>query len=182
MANVVLDMAMSLDGFISGPNDEDQGLHNYFFAPVGPTVDVIEAGFRKTGTIILGRRTYEIGAAQDGFVDNPYPVPHFVITHTAPDKPAPGAESFKFITDGIERALEQAKAVTGERDVVIGGGADIARQTLNAGLIDEIQIHLVHKLLGEGLRLFDQTRPMELEQTRLIDSTGVTHLTFRVLR
>lgn len=182
MANVVLDMAMSLDGFISGPNGEDEGLHNSFFAPVGPTVDVIEAGFRKTGTIIMGRRTYEIGAAQDGFVDNPYQVPHFVITHTSSDKPAPGAESFKFVTDGIERALEQAKAVTGEGDVVIGGGADIARQSLNAGLIDEIQIHLVHTLLGEGIRSFDQTKQMELEQTQVVDSVGVTHLTFRLLR
>jgi hypothetical protein len=71
LPNVVLDMAMSLDGFIAGPNDEDDGLHNYFFSPVGPTKQVIEEGFRTTGTIIMGRRSYDVGAAQDGFADNP---------------------------------------------------------------------------------------------------------------
>jgi dihydrofolate reductase len=182
MAKVVLDMAMSLDGFMSGPKGEDYGLHNYFFSPVGPTVDVIEEGFKTTGTIIMGRRTYEVGAAQGGFADDPYQVPNFVITHQVPETLAQGAESFKFVTDGIESALEQAKEVTGDRDIVIGGGADIARQYLNAGLIDEIQIHLVHKLLGEGIRLFDGGEQIELQQTRVIASTGVTHLRFQVVK
>lgn len=182
MAKVILDMAMSLDGFISGPNGKDHGLHNYFFSPAGPTVEVIEEGFRTTGTIFMGRRAYDLAAAQDGFADDPYQVPTFVITHHIPQTVAKGAESFIFVTDGIERALEQAKAVTGDRDIVIGGGADLARQYLKAGLLDEMQIHLVHTLLGEGVRLFGdmEREQVELERMRVIDSFGVTHLRFRV--
>jgi len=144
MAKVILDMAMSLDGFISGPNGEDHGLRDYFFSPAGPTAEVIEEGFRTTGTILMGRRAYDNGAAQDGFAENPYQVPTFILTHHLPEQPAKGAESFVFVTDGIESALEQARAVTGDRHIVIGGGANIAQQYLHAGLLDEIQIHLVH--------------------------------------
>ena len=184
MAKVVLDMAMSLDGFISGPNGEDHGLHDYFFSPSSGTTEVIEEGFKITGTIIMGRRTYDIGAAQDGFVDNPYQVPTFIITHHAPEKPSKGAESFIFVTDGIESALEQAKTAAGDRYVVIGGGANVAQQYLNAGLLDEIQIHLVPILLGEGIRLFDSIGmdQMKLEKTRVIEGSGVTHLRFRLIK
>jgi dihydrofolate reductase len=182
MAKVILDMAMSLDGFISGPNGEDHGLHDYFVSLAGPTAEVIEEGFRTTGTILMGRRAYDNGAAQDGFAEYPCQVPTFILTHHLPEQPAKGAESFVFVTDGIESALEQAKAVTGDRAIVIGGGADIAQQYLIAGLVDEIQIHLVHKLLGNGVRLFDQMgmERVDLERTRVIDSSGVTHLRFRV--
>jgi dihydrofolate reductase len=184
LPNVVLDMAMSLDGFIAGPNDEDYGLHDYFFSPAGPTKEVIDEGFRTTGTIIMGRRSYEVGAAQDGFADNPYQMPTFIVTHHVPEKVARGAESFVFVTDGIESALQQAKAVTGNRDVVIGGGASIAQQYLKAGLLDEIQIHLIPTLLSQGIRLFDHmsNQQIELEQTRVIESSGVTHLRFRVIK
>jgi dihydrofolate reductase len=123
LPSVILDMAMSLDGFIAGPNDEDHGLHNYFFSPVGPIRQVIDEGFRTTGTIVMGRRSYEIGALQDSFVDNPYHIPTFIVTHHVPEKVARGAESCIFVKERIESALEQAKAVTGNRDVVIGGGA-----------------------------------------------------------
>lgn len=182
MARVVLDMAMSLDGFIAGPNDEDRGLHDYFFSPSGATIEVIEEGFKMTGTIIMGRRAYDLGAAQDGFVDNPYQVPTFVLTHHVPETVAKGAESFIFVTDGIESALEQAKVVTGDRDVVVGGGANIAQQYLKASLLDEMQIHMVPIMLGDGIRLFDRvgTETVELETTRVITTPGVVHLRFRV--
>ena len=184
MSKVVLDMALSLDGFIAGPNNEDHGLHDYFFSPSGATQQVIEEGFKMTGSIIIGRRSYEVGAAQDGFADNPYQVPTFILTHHIPEKAARGAESFVFVTDGIESALERAKAATGDRDIVIGGGANIAQQYLHAGLVDEIQIHLVATLLSEGIRLFDffSTKPIELERTRVIKGSGVTHLRFKVVR
>lgn len=184
MSKVLLDMAMSLDGFIAGPNHEDQGLHNYFFSPSGPTREVIEEGFKTTGTIIMGRRAYDIGAAQDGFADNLYKVPTFVLTHRIPEKVARGAESFIFVTDGIESALEQAKAAAGDRDAVIGVGANIAQQYLQAGLVDEMQIHLIPILLSKGIRLFDhlETKAIELEKTRVMDGSGVTHLRFQVLK
>jgi dihydrofolate reductase len=183
MTKVILDMAMSLDGFIGGPNGEDRGLHDYFFSPSGATAKVIEEGFRITGAIIMGRRAYDIGAAQDGFVDNPYQVSTFILTHDVPEKAAKGAEAFIFATDGIESALQQAKAAGGDRDVVIGGGANTAQQYLKAGLVDEIQIHLVSKLLGEGIRLFDRigAELIELKNTRVIESSGVIHLRFRVV-
>ena len=100
MANVLLDMATSLDGFVSGPNGEDHGLHDYFFSPAGPTADVIDEGFKTTGTIIMGRRAYDVGAAQDGFADNPYQVPTIILTHHVPQAVPKGAESFVFVTDG----------------------------------------------------------------------------------
>lgn len=184
MGKVILDMAMSLDGFIAGPNDEDGGLHNYFFAPSGDTVKVIEEGFKTTGVIVMGRRSYDMGAEQDGFVDNPYQVAHFVLTHDVPEKVAKGAEAFTFISDGIESVLKQAKTAAGDKNVVVGGGAKTAQQFMKAGYIDEIQIHLVPVLLGDGLRLFDHlgTEHIELESTRVINSLAVTHLRFRVVK
>lgn len=184
MGSVVLDMAMSLDGIIAGTNDEDYGLHEYFFAPSSLTAQVIEEGINMTGAIIMGKRSYEIGAQQDGFADNPYKAAHFIITHHIPQKIAKGAESFVFVTDGTESALRQAQVAAGAKDVVIGGGANIAQQFIKAGLLDEIQIHLIPKLLGRGIRLFDQlgSEPIELKSTRVIESTGVTHLKFRIVR
>jgi dihydrofolate reductase len=183
MGKVLLDMAMSLDGFIAGPNDEDGGLHNYFFSPSGATVAVIEEGFKTTGAIVMGKRSYNIGAQQDGFVDNPYQVPTFILTHAVPDKVAKGAETFTFVTDGIESALQQAKAAAGDKYVVIGGGANTAQQFLRGGFVDEIQLHLVSALLGAGIRLFNQlgAGQIELESTRVIEAARVTHLRFRVI-
>ena len=184
MGKVILDMSMSLDGFIAGPNDEDSGLHDYFFSPSGDTAQVVEEGIKTTGAIIMGRRSYDLGDQFDGFVSTPYKVPHFVLSHTVPEKPAKGETAFIFVTDGIESALTQAKAAAGDKDVVIGGGAHIAQQFISAGSIDELQIHLVPVLLGEGLRLFDHIgdRPVKLEKTSGVDAPDVTHLTFRVVK
>jgi dihydrofolate reductase len=184
MGKVILDMSMSLDGFIAGPNDEDGGLHDYFFSPSGDTTKVIEEGFKTTGVIVMGRRSYDMGAAQDGFVDNPYQVPTFVLTHAVPDRVAKGAEAFIFVTDGIESVLKQAKAAAGDKNVVIGGGAKTAQQFMKAGFIEEIQIHLVPVLLGEGIRLFEHigSEPIELESTRVIAASDVTHLQFRMIK
>ena len=180
MGKVILDMAMSLDGFIAGPNDEDGGLHDYFFSPSGDTAQVIEEGIQNTGAIIMGRRTYDIGEQYDGFADTPYHAAHFVITHHVPEKAAKGAETFTFVTDGIESALRQAQAAAGKKDVVIGGGAAIAQAFLKARLVDEIQVHLIPVLLGAGKRLFDSAERMELENKRAVQSPKVTHLGFRI--
>jgi dihydrofolate reductase len=185
MSKVVLDMAMSLDGFIAGPLGEDHGLHDYFFSPSSVIAGIVQEGLNTTGTIIIGRRAYEIGAAQqDGYADDPYQVPTFVLTHHVPDKIAKGAESFIFVTDGIESALEQAKAVTGDKAVVVGGGANIAQQYLNAGLFDEIKIYLVPILIGAGIRLFDHLDKglFELEKIKVVDAPDVTHLVYRVVK
>lgn len=184
MGKVVLDMSMSLDGFIAGPNDEHGGLHDYFFSPSGATAGVIEEGFKTTGAIVMGRRSYNLGAEQEGFVDNPYQVPTFILTHTVPEKAAKGAEGFIFVTEGIERLLSQAKTAAGDKDVVIGGGANIAQQFLKADLIDEVYIHLIPVLLGAGIRLFDRlvAEPLELESVGVIAAPDATHLRFRVVK
>lgn len=184
MGKVILDMAMSLDGFIAGPHGEDGGLYNWYFAPSGGSGEVIEESINTFGAILMGRRAYDVGDQQDGFVDNPYNVTNFVLTHHIPEKVAKGATLFIFVTDGIESALKQAKASAGDKDIAVGGGANTAQQFLKAGLIDEIQIHLVPVLLGAGIRLFDHlgTDQIELESTRVIESPGVTHLKFRVVK
>ena len=184
MGKVIVDMSMSLDGFIAGPNDEDGGLHDYFFSPSGDTAQVVEEGIKTTGAIIMGRRSYDLGDQFDGFVSTPYKVPHFVLSHTVPEKPAKGETAFIFVTDGIQSALTQAKAAAGDKDLVIGGGAHIAQQFISAGSIDELQIHLVPVLLGEGLRLFDHIcgKLVHLEKTSGVDAPDVTHLTFRVVK
>ncbi len=184
MGKVILDMAMSLDGFISGLNNADAGLYDWYFAPAPPSARVKEELIKTLGAIIMGRRTYGTGDEANGFEDDPYTAARFILTHHPPEKVGKGAESFTFVTDGIESALRQAKAAVGERDVAIGGGANTAQQYLKAGLVDEIQIHLVPRLVGDGIRLFDHpgSEPITLETTRVIESVGVTHLKYRIVK
>jgi dihydrofolate reductase len=188
MGKVILDMAMSLDGFIAGPNGADVGLHDWYFAPAGQVAKgdakVVAESINTLGAIILGRRTYDLGEQQDGFVDNPHTATHFVLTHEAPKRVAKGNTKFVFVADGIESALEQAKAAARDKDVAIGGGANNAQQYLKAGLLDAIQIHLAPILIGEGIRLFDHlgATPIKLESTRVIASPRVTHLLYSVIK
>lgn len=179
MHTVLLDMVMSLDGFVAGPNNEDGGLHDWYFAPSGNAVFVIDELIQSIGAMILGNQVF--GNQPDGW-DTPYKVPHFVLTHT-PCKPVErGGMTFYFVTDGIESALAQAKEAAGEKLICVAGGASTAQQFLQAGLVDEIQIHLVPVLMGGGLRLFDQSGATKLEQTRVLESPGVTHLRYRMVK
>jgi dihydrofolate reductase len=108
-------------------------------------------------------------------------VPVFVLTHHAREPLHLGGGSFTFVTDGIEAALAQASDVAGDKDVLVAGGASLAQQYLAAGLLDELQIHVVPLFLGDGVRLFDQIDPaVDLELTRVIESPTVTHLRYRV--
>ena len=179
MGKVFLDMAMSLDGFVAGSNGEDVGLYNWYFAPSGNATVVIDELLQTIGAMVIGRRTF--GDQPDGF-DTPYKVPHFVLTHTARPSVANDGATFIFVDSGIESALAQAQAAAGEPAVCVAGGAATAQQFLKAGLLDEVQLHLVPMLLGEGLRLFDHGAPMELERTRVLESPGATHLLFRVVK
>ena len=109
-------------------------------------------------------------------------MPHFVLTQTPRHTVTNADVPFIFVADGIERALAEAQAAAGEKAVCIAGGATTVQQFLNAGLVDVVQIHLVSKLLGDGLRLFEHGTPLNLERTRVLESPGVTHLRFRVLK
>lgn len=162
MTKVVLDMSMSLDGFIAGSNVgkehpmgvNGENLHTWIFSTPKDKVDadVEREMFAKTGAVILGNRTFEVGV--DLWGDVPFPAPSFVLTHKRRETLVKKSGSFTFITDGIENALQQAKAAAGGKDVRLMG-ADVAQQFLGAGLVDEIQINHVPILLGDGVRLFD---------------------------
>jgi dihydrofolate reductase len=215
MPRLKLDITMSLDGFIAGPNqtlEEPLGrgggqLHEWAFAAQswreahgmegGETnVDneVVEEGLAGVGATVMGRRMFSGGEGPweddpnaDAWWgdDPPFHHPVFVLTHHAREPVTKeGGTTFTFVTDGIESALEQARAAAGDDDVAVAGGADVVQQYLAAGLLDEIQLHVVPLLLGEGVRLFDgpvADAPRSLEPTRVIESpTGVTHLKYRV--
>jgi dihydrofolate reductase len=133
---------------------------------------------------VMGRRMFDGGEGPWG--DNPpFRMPVFVITHQPRQRLVKeGGTTFTFVTDGIESALQQAKAAGGDKNVNIAGGADTVQQVLKAGLLDELEIHLTPLLFGEGIRLFDKIGPqhVELENIRVVASPKVTHLRFRVVK
>jgi dihydrofolate reductase len=181
LADVLLDMAISLDGFIAGPAGADAGLYNWYFNPSEASRPVIEDLVATTGAIVMGRGAFATGEEAGGWEDTPYAVPHFVITHQVP-APVPGRTvEFVFVTNGVAAAIAAAKKAAADRYVTIGGGADIARQCLAGRLVHEVQLHVVPLIIGNGVRLFegfDQT--WHLTKTRVIDGPNVTHLRYRV--
>jgi dihydrofolate reductase len=211
MTRLTLDITMSLDGFVAGPNptlEEPLGkggerLHDWIVRLAswreehgltggegGVDDQIVAERVAATGAYIMGRRMFSGGDGPweddpraDGWWgdDPPFHVPVFVLTHHPRESVTKdGGTTFTFVTEGIEAALEQARAVAGDRDVVIAGGASIAQQYLRAGLLEELQLHIAPILLGGGTRLFDDGEPARLEPTRVVDSPAVTHLTFRV--
>jgi dihydrofolate reductase len=206
-----LDITMSLDGFVAGPNaslEDPLGkggmrLHEWAFAAASwreqhglsggeanADSDVIQESLDALGAVVMARRMFSGGEGPwtedpnaNGWWgdDPPYGVPVFVLTHHAREPLHLGGGSFTFVTDGIEAALAQASDVAGDKDVLVAGGASLAQQYLAAGLLDELQIHVVPLFLGDGVRLFDQIDPaVDLELTRVIESPTVTHLRYRV--
>jgi dihydrofolate reductase len=155
---------------------------------------VVQEAIETTGAVLMGRKMFSGGDGpweddpnRDGWWGDepPFEKPVFILTHHARDPVTyPNGTIFTFVTDGIESALQQARAAAGDRAVSIGGGADVAQQYLAAGLIDEIELHVVPVLLGDGVRLFGATSAElpKLEPTRVVDSPTVTHLRYRVVR
>lgn len=204
MGKVTADISVSLDGFITGPNDGvklglgegGERLHEWLFdlaswrdrhglegGQKNEDADVLDEAFRNVGAVVMGRRMFDI--AEGPWGDNPpFHMPVFVLTHRARDTIVKeGGTTFTFVTDGIESALRQAKSAAEGKDVSVAGGANAIQQFIGAGLLDEIQVHLVPILLGDGVRLFDRLDPdTEMETTRVIHSPGVTHLRFRVVK
>jgi dihydrofolate reductase len=145
------------------------------------TAELLRETRTTTGALVAGRRTFDLTHGWGG--RHPLNVPVFVVSHTVPQEWVYEGSPFRFVTDGVESALEQAKLVAGDKDVGVVG-ASLVQQCIRAGLLDEIHVDLVPILLGDGVRLFDHlgTEPLELESTRVIEGAGVTHLTFRVLK
>ena len=207
-------MSMTLDGYVAGPNpslDKPFGegaehLNDWMFAlrsaremwgeeggETGASDDVFRERLGNLGAVVMGRNMFGGGPGPWGaepwngwWGENPpYHTPVFVLTHFAREPQVmEGGTTFYFVTDGIESAIRQAKAAAGTRDVVIGGGANVIQQALRAGLVDELELHLVPLLLGAGERLLDNlgSGGAGLEQVRSVVGTGVTHLKYRVVR
>jgi dihydrofolate reductase len=194
MAKVIANMSMSLDGFVADPSDGIEHLFGWYFngdvtvptANPNLTFRTSEASaahlrdaFASVGALIAGRRLFDVAGGWGG--RHPVDVPVFVVTHTVPDGWPRDDAPFTFVTDGIESALAQAKATAGEQVVAVAS-PNIAQQYLNAGLLDEISVDLVPVLLGKGIRFFDNlaNTPIKLDDPRIIEGTGVTHLIYRV--
>ena len=197
MGVVIVDLSVSLDGFIAGPNDgptlplgtggealfswmnasEANRVHEYLAPPDESTV-IVDEWMRASGAIISGRRTFDIADGWRG--GHPIDVPIFVVTHEPPTS-GEWSPRVSFVTDGVERALDLAQEAAG--DGVIGiSGASVAQQLLRMQKLDEIQVSVTPVLLGGGVRLFDHfDGPIGLEQTRVVPSDGVTHLRYRVI-
>jgi dihydrofolate reductase len=202
MSKVVIDMSMSLDGFVAGPDDgkdhplgrqggehvfdwyfsgDEEYRHPVFRPEPGANRDEVERMFVESGAFIFGRRTYEIAEGWGGRhpVDG---VPVFVLTHRPPAEFPRGPSNLTFVTDGIESAIRQARTVARGKDIKLGG-ASPGKQALAAGLCDEILIHLAPYLLGGGVRLFDPLpEGIRLEKVSVSDGPFATHLRYRVIR
>jgi len=212
VGKVVVDISMSLDGFVAGPNptlEEPLGkkgeeLHewvvrtNYWRERHGleggeedEDSEVIREAFSSVGASVMGRKMFSGGSgpwesdprSMGWWGDEPpFHTPVFVLTHHAREpEEMEGGTTFFFVTDGIEAAVEQARAAAGEGNVAIGGGANAIQQALAAGLVDELQVHVAPILLGGGTRLFGEgADPIRLEATRVLASPRATHVKFDV--
>ena len=189
MSASVLYMSMSLDGYIAGPNDEvgNPGgdgfdrLHEWygdFSRPEGPTGQLWDE-WNAPGAVLAGRRTVE---QVDHWGGDHHGVPIFVPSHRPPGPSVANYPLVTYVTDGISSAMAQAKAAAGDKDVQVRG-AYTAQRALEAGVLDEVQIHQIPVLLGDGRRLFDVLpSQIELEIIRVIDTPEATHIRYRVLR
>ncbi len=203
MSKIVFNMTLSLDGYVAGLNDgPDNGLgdgggrlFNWYFAgdtdvsvsegspmlKVSPrSAELLKQSIQTSGASICGRKTFDIAHGWGGHPPLP---PTFVLTHAAPQKWVYEGSPFTFVTDGIESAVRQARAVAGDKNVVLTT-ASVLQQALNAGLVDEIMVDVVPVLMGGGVRLFDHLdiAPRDLEIIHAIPAQGVTHLAYRVRR
>ena len=213
MSKVRVHITSSLDGYVAGPNqsqDDPLGeggerLHDWLVVlkawreasglkdgAENASTPVVAEEHANVGAEIMGRGKF--GPATRGpwgedpwrgwwGEDPPFHKPVFVLTHHEREPLQLSDTTYTFVTDGIESALERARAAAGDKDVFIGGGANIINQYLAAGLVDELELHIVPILLGGGAHLFDGVGPgLKLEELRAIQAPGVAHLKYRVVK
>jgi dihydrofolate reductase len=210
VARFRLQISISLDGFVAGPDPSEEEplgeggeqLHEWAIeldvwrrshgregGETNASSAVMEEALDNVGATVMGRNMFGGGPGPWGEEpwsgwwgdDPPFHTPVFVLTHHEREPlEMQGGTTFVFVTDGIESALEQAREAAGGRDVSLGGGADVARQYLAAGLLDELQLSVVPVLLGGGTRLFEDLSGVGLEQIGAVEAPGVTHLKYRV--
>ena len=213
MGRVRASISISLDGYVAGPNQTQEeplgeggeSLHDWLVElkawrePSG-----MEGGEENVSTPVLNEEYANVGAEIMGRGkfgppsrgpwgdrpwngwwgnDPPFHKPVFVLTHHAREPLKLSDTTFTFVTDGIHSALDQTRATVGDKDIYIGGGASTINQYLGAGLVDELELHVVPLLLGGGARLFEGVGPdVKLEPIRVVEAPGVTHLKYRVAR
>ena len=200
MGKVVAGITMSMDGFVTGPNDRlgaglgDGGERLHYWVFGGPWTyddeargsasevdqEYLEDAFSAGGAWLVGRTMHDV---VDGWGDDPgFGVPVYVVTHRAHETLVKGDTTFEFVTDGIDVALAKARAAAGDKNVIVMGGADLLRQYLAAGVVDELTLTIAPVLLGGGKRLFDGIERTELgfERTAVIESPYATHLRYEV--
>lgn len=204
MGKVIFNMTMSLDGFVAGPNDRpdnplgDGGESLFTWYNSGDTTYKMPGGdwefkisaasaaqldqaIKTAGVLVTGRKTFDIAHAWGG--QHPVDVPIVVLTHHVPQEWVKEGSPFTFVTDGIESAIRQAKAIAGDKNVDVSTATTL-QQGLKAGLLDEIYIDLVPVVLGGGVRLFEHFGDVapQLEQIGVVEGQGVTHLKYRVVK
>jgi dihydrofolate reductase len=213
MSKVRAHISVSLDGFVAGPNQSEENplgeggerLHDWVVelkawreghghegGEENASTPVVEEEKAYVGAEIMGRGMF--GPPDGGpwgddswqgwwGEDPPFHMPVFVITHHEREPLTLSDTTFIFVTDGVESALEQAKEAAAEKDVFIGGGAEIINEYLAAGVVDELELHVAPILLGSGSRLFEGVGPdVKLEQLRAVEAPGVAHLKYRVVK
>jgi dihydrofolate reductase len=211
MSSVTCQISVSLDGFVAGPNQSLENplgeggmrLHEWAFATDSwraqhglrggehnADAEVIDGLFQGIGAYVMGRNMFGGGRGpwdetwRGWWGENPpFHAPVFVLSHhdRAPLS-MQGGTTFAFVTDGIQLALEQARAAAGENDVAIAGGASAVRQYLAAGMLDELYLHIVPIILGAGERLLEDVGDPTLEPVKVIASPAVTHIRYRIAR
>ena len=214
MGKVVAEISTSLDGYVAGPNptlenplgEGGEQLHEWAVrlkswrethglpdGESGPDDELLAESVATTGAVVMGRQMFSGGegpweddANANGWWGDepPFHKPVFVLTHHAREPLVLKGTTFTFVTDGLDSAIDDARAAAAEQDVLVAGGADTIDQAIRAGLVDELQLHLAPVLLGAGARLFDGVAPElpRFEITRVIESPLVTHLRYRVVK
>jgi dihydrofolate reductase len=211
MSEVGVHISVSADGYVAGPDQSlenplgvgGERLHDWIVAlrawrephgleggEVNASTRVVEESLENVGAEIMGRGKFGGGPGpwadewQGWWGDEPpFHMPVFVLTHHEREPLTLSDTTFTFVTDGIQAALDRARDAAGGKDVFVGGGANVINQYLAAGLVDELELHVVPLVLGGGARLFDGLGPdLQLEQVRAIEAAGVTHLKYRVVR
>ena len=193
MGKVIFDISLSLDGFMTAANQRPQEpmgdggprLVEWAFGDDERDRAILTDGIASIGAVIAGRRTYDTSVAWWGS-DGPTGsarLPVFVVSHSVPDE-TPEGGVYAFVTGGIERALEAAKAAAGDKDVTVMGGAQTGQQFIAAGLVDELSLHVVPVLFGPGTRMFENLGDthIALEPLAAIQTPRATHLRLRIAR
>ena len=191
MTRVICDMSTSLDGYVTGPNDSRENpfgdgaelLHDWIFdAATDEDRAILQDMLDSVGAVVMGRKSFDKNEGDGGWGDSgPVgDIPCFVVTHHKPTRSHPPI--YSFVTDGVVRAIEQAKQAAGD-NVVTLHGASVMQQALPLGLVDEIRVHVIPVLVGGGTPLFATLdSAINLERTQAVVTPAATHLGFRVVR